>query len=68
MPATRSDSNGRKQGRDFILAYQSRAGWLSDQSTSPAKSSAEKCPAAAKSASDNVLPASHLRVSASHPT
>ena len=57
----------RLAGRGEPDAGLLRAGWLMVQSTSPAKSSTERCAAAAKSASEMVLPASHLRVSASQP-
>jgi len=43
----------------------SLAGGEIDQSSSPIKSSVDRCAAAAKSASDSALPANHLRVSAS---
>ena len=60
MPGTRSASSGRKLGRDFMRAYHSRAGGLTVQSTSPWKSSTDRCAAAAKSASESWLPASHV--------
>ena len=63
----RREQAGNTIGRDFMRAYQSLAGAEMLQSISPAKSSVDRCAAAAKSASDMLLPASHFRVSASQP-
>ena len=50
-----------------MRAYQSRAAADTVQSTSLAKSSADRCAATVKSASDKVSPLSQRRVSASQP-